>query len=92
MLDLDSFKTTVKIKYKGKEYNVPKVREYEKDIVKTVSNSEDGDLSVFDKVMDFLIDRFSEIEGFPVEQFKQEATMDMVTAIFQALMGDEKKS
>lgn len=92
MIDLDSFKTTVKIRYKSKEYNVPKVREHEKDIVKAVGTAQEGDLTVFDKVMDFLIDRFNAIEGFPVEQFKEEATMDMITALFQALMGDEKKS
>lgn len=89
VLDLDSFEKNVEVKYKGKVYKLRKIREAEKGLFEEVMKAtQTNDMSIYDKVMDFVINRFKEVDSnFPADDFKNEVTLDMLNAIFGVLAG-----
>ena len=97
MIDLDSFQTTIEVRYKGKGYKVKKIKEKEKAIYQKVADGVvKNDMSIYDEVLDFIIDKFKEADPtFPEQKFRDDITFDMITALFTVLGGtttnDKKK-
>lgn len=93
MVNLDKLKKTVEVVYKDKTYHLEKIKEKEKDLFEKINQAlQENDMSVFDEVMDFLVDRFKKADSdFPEKLFREEATFEMVLVVFQALGISEKK-